>query len=215
MSTDEVYGSLGETGAFNESSPYNPQSPYSASKASSDHLARAWHNTYGLPVIVTNCSNNYGPLQAPDKFIPVVILNALEGRGIPIYGKGENVRDWLHVEDHCKALLLVTAMGEPGHTYSIGANNELRNIDLARELCKILDAIRPRRDGEMHQDLIQFVSDRPGHDMRYAIDASKIRNDLGWRPEWLPAEGLKHTVGWYIENREMCRQILDGSSRTQ
>lgn len=211
VSTDEVYGSLGETGAFTESTSYDPHSPYSASKASSDHLARAWQDTYGLPVIVSNCSNNYGPYQFPEKLIPVVILNALAGEAIPVYGKGENVRDWLQVEDHCEALIEVISKGRPGETYNIGGNNEMRNIDLVKLLCSILDEIRPSQDGAFYADQITFVTDRLGHDMRYAIDASKIERELGWTPRHTAESGFKETVRWYLENENWWRGL--GKSR--
>ena len=199
VSTDEVFGSLSpEDPRFDEHTPYSPRSPYSASKAGSDHLARAWGETYGLPVIVTNCSNNYGPYQFPEKLIPVVILNALRGRPIPVYGKGENVRDWLYVEDHATALLRVLEAGAPGQTYVIGGQNEARNIDLVRAICAVLDRLRP--DGAPHDRLIAFVTDRPGHDLRYAIDPSFIDRELGWRPSLTLEEGLERTVAWYLEN---------------
>ena len=199
ISTDEVFGSLGETGYFTEETAYDPNSPYSASKAASDHLVRAWHETYSLPVVLSNCSNNYGPYHFPEKLIPVVILNALAGQQIPVYGTGENVRDWLYVEDHADALLTVLRKGEVGRSYNIGGNNELRNIDLVRMICAILDEKRPRATA--HTDLISFVQDRPGHDLRYAIDASRIRNELGWQPSVTVEEGLERTVQWYLDNR--------------
>ena len=211
VSTDEVFGSLGETGYFTETTPYDPHSPYSASKAGSDHMARAWADTYGLPVIVTNCSNNYGPYQFPEKLIPVVILKALRGEAIPVYGKGENIRDWLHVEDHCEALVRVSEKGVPGETYNIGGYNELRNIDLVRILCGHIDLLRPREDGQGYAEQITFVTDRPGHDMRYAIDAGKIGRELGWRPRWTAGDGFRATVQWYLENEIWVRGILDGS----
>jgi dTDP-glucose 4,6-dehydratase len=211
VSTDEVYGSLGETGKFTETTPYDPHSPYSASKASSDHLARAWCDTFGLPVLITNCSNNYGPYQFPEKLIPVVILKALAGEPIPVYGAGENIRDWLYVEDHAEALLTVLETGKVGETYNIGGNNELRNIDLIRLLCGLLDELRPREDGQPYSEQISFVQDRPGHDLRYAIDASKIKNDLGWEPKQDPKSGFKKTVQWYLENDPWLSAILDGS----
>jgi dTDP-glucose 4,6-dehydratase len=216
VSTDEVYGSLGETGKFSESTPYAPHSPYSASKAASDHLARAWHDTYGLPVIVTNCSNNYGPYQFPEKLIPVVILKALRGEPIPVYGKGENIRDWLYVEDHAEALLTVMEKGRIGQTYNIGGNNEMRNIDLVCLLCEILDERVDNgqikcgtRIGKSFADQIHFVSDRPGHDMRYAIDASKIREQLGWEPQQDHRSGFRKTVDWYLENSSWWQAILN------
>jgi dTDP-glucose 4,6-dehydratase len=211
VSTDEVFGSLGETCFFTEKTPYDPHSPYSASKAGSDHMARAWADTYGLPVIVTNCSNNYGPYQFPDKLIPLVILKALRGEAIPVYGNGENIRDWLHVEDHCEALIRVSEKGVPGESYNIGGENELRNIDLVRILCAHLDSLRPRADGLGYAEQIEFVTDRPGHDMRYAIDAGKIDRELGWRPRWTAGEGFLATVQWYLENETWVQEILDGS----
>ncbi len=215
VSTDEVFGSLGETGFFTETTPYDPHSPYSASKASSDHMARAWADTYGLPVIVTNCSNNYGPYQFPEKLIPVVILKALRGEAIPVYGKGDNIRDWLHVEDHCEALVTVAEKGVPGETYNIGGDNELRNIDLVRILCGHLDTLRPREDGHSHSEQITFVTDRPGHDMRYAIDAAKIHRELGWKPRWTAGDGFLATVRWYLENDAWVQGILDGSYKLE
>ena len=210
VSTDEVYGSLGEAGKFTESTAYSPHSPYSASKAASDHLARAWHDTYGLPVLVTNCSNNYGPYQFPEKLIPVVILKALRGEPIPVYGAGENIRDWLYVEDHAEALLAVLETGRVGETYNIGGNNELRNIDLVRLLCHILDDLCPRPDGKPYADQITFVTDRPGHDLRYAIDANKIKNDLGWQPKQDYQSGFRKTVQWYLDHESWWQEILSG-----
>ena len=207
VSTDEVYGTLGPEGAFTEVTPYAPNSPYAASKAGSDHLARAWGETYGLPVIVTNCSNNYGPFQFPEKLIPVVILNALAGRAIPVYGAGENVRDWLYVEDHADALMTVLAHGQVGRQYNIGGENEARNIDLVRMICAILDEMRP--GGAPHADLIEFVTDRPGHDARYAIDPARIRAELGWRPSVTLREGLVRTVAWYLNNEAWWRALQD------
>ena len=198
ISTDEVFGSLGETGMFTETTAYAPNSPYSASKASSDHLVRAWRETYGLPVVLTNCSNNYGPYQFPEKLIPVVILNALAGKPIPIYGKGLNIRDWLYVEDHADALLTVLTKADEGTTYNIGGENELTNIDLVRTLCATLDELRPA--DKPYAELITHVTDRPGHDMRYAIDATRIREDLGWRPSVDVEEGMRLTVQWYLDN---------------
>ena len=206
ISTDEVFGSLGPTGKFTETTPYDPRSPYSASKAASDHLVRAWHETYGLPVVLTNCSNNYGPFHFPEKLIPVVILNALHGRPIPIYGAGDNVRDWLYVEDHAVALLLVLQKGELGRSYNIGGENEARNIDIAQTICAILDRRRP--DSAPHDRLIEFVADRPGHDQRYAIDPSRIREELGWRPSVTLEEGLEKTVDWFIANEHWWRPLL-------
>ncbi|MEX5728048.1 dTDP-glucose 4,6-dehydratase [Rhodovulum iodosum] len=207
ISTDEVYGSLGPTGKFTEDTPYDPRSPYSASKAASDHLVRAWGETYGLPVLVTNCSNNYGPYHFPEKLIPVVILKALAGQPIPVYGDGSNVRDWLYVEDHAEALLLVVAKGEVGRTYNIGGENEARNIDLVRTICGILDARRPQ--GAPHDRLITFVTDRPGHDKRYAIDPARIGQELGWRPSVTVGEGLEKTVDWYLANEDWWRPLLN------
>ena len=198
ISTDEVFGSLGPEGLFTEETPYAPTSPYSASKAASDHLVRAWHATYGLPVVLSNCSNNYGPFHFPEKLIPVVILNALAGRPIPVYGDGGNVRDWLYVEDHAEALLTILARGEIGRSYNVGGNAEARNIDLVRTICGILDRLHP--DSAPHEELITFVTDRPGHDRRYAIDASRLRDELGWQPRVTLAEGLEKTVAWYLDN---------------
>lgn len=198
ISTDEVFGSLGATGAFTEETPYAPNSPYSASKASSDHLVRAWHATFGLPVLLTNCSNNYGPYQFPEKLIPTVVLNALQGKPIPVYGNGTNVRDWLYVEDHAEALLAVLEGGAPGRSYNIGGNREVSNIELVRAICSILDDLRPI-DGS-YADLISFVTDRPGHDFRYAIDASRIASELGWQPATSLEDGLRRTVEWYLDN---------------
>jgi dTDP-glucose 4,6-dehydratase len=210
VSTDEVYGSLGETGQFTEKTAYDPHSPYSASKAASDHLVRAWGDTYGLPVLVTNCSNNYGPYQFPEKLIPVVLLKALAGKPIPVYGKGENIRDWLYVEDHADALFTVLQKGRPGQTYNVGGNNERRNIDLVQMLCRILDQLRPRSDGNSYADQITFVTDRPGHDLRYAIDASKICDELGWTPKQDHESGFRKTVKWYLDNESWWHQILSG-----
>ena len=208
ISTDEVFGSLAaDDPAFSETTPYAPNSPYSASKAASDHLVRAWGETYGLPVVLSNCSNNYGPFHFPEKLIPVVILNALAGQPIPVYGKGENVRDWLFVEDHAEALLLVLEKGALGESYNIGGDNEARNIDLVREICSILDDLKP--EAAPHDRLIEFVTDRPGHDLRYAIDASRIKNELGWQPRVNLAEGLRLTVQWYLENEAWWRALQD------
>ncbi|NOX74531.1 MAG: dTDP-glucose 4,6-dehydratase [Alphaproteobacteria bacterium] len=205
ISTDEVYGTLGAKGLFTEDTPYAPNSPYSASKAASDHLVRAWGETYGLPFVLTNCSNNYGPYHFPEKLIPVVILNGLAGKDIPVYGQGVNVRDWLNVEDHARALLLVVCKGAVGETYNIGGNAEATNIDLVRALCAILDEEHP--GGVPHADLITFVADRPGHDLRYAIDASKIERDLGWEPSVTLDQGLRQTVRWYLDNRDWWQAI--------
>ncbi|MCA8878638.1 MAG: dTDP-glucose 4,6-dehydratase [Rhodobacteraceae bacterium] len=210
ISTDEVFGTLGATGKFTEETPYAPNSPYSASKAGSDHLVRAWHETYGLPVVLTNCSNNYGPFHFPEKLIPVVILKAVAGQPIPVYGTGENVRDWLYVEDHADALLCVLEHGTVGRSYNIGGENEATNIDIVRKICTILDAKRP--EGAPHGDLITFVADRPGHDLRYAIDPSRIRSELGWRPSVTLDEGLERTVQWFLDNETWWRalQARDG-----
>lgn len=210
ISTDEVFGSLGPTGMFTEDTPYDPRSPYSASKASSDHLVRAWHETYGLPVVLTNCSNNYGPFHFPEKLIPVVILNALAGKPLPIYGDGGNIRDWLYVEDHADALLLVLEKGELGRSYNIGGENERTNLELVKTLCEILDRLQPR-DGGSYADLITFVTDRPGHDARYAIDPSRIRDELGWRPSVTVEEGLEKTIQWYLENEDWWKPLLERS----
>lgn len=206
ISTDEVFGSLGETGQFTETTPYDPRSPYSASKAASDHLVRAWHETYGLPVVLTNCSNNYGPFHFPEKLVPVVILNALHGRQIPVYGDGGNVRDWLYVEDHADALLLVLEKGRLGESYNIGGENEARNIDLVRGICAHMDRLRP--EAAPHARLIAFVTDRPGHDRRYAIDPTRIRGELGWRPSVTVEEGLRRTVEWYLAHEDWWRPLL-------
>jgi dTDP-glucose 4,6-dehydratase len=207
ISTDEVYGSLGSTGQFTEDTPYAPNSPYSASKAASDHLVRAWHETYGLPVLVTNCSNNYGPYHFPEKLIPVAIIKALAGEPIPVYGAGENVRDWLYVEDHADALLTVLERGEVGRTYNIGGENERRNIDLVRTICTILDQLRPA--ARPYAEQISFVSDRPGHDLRYAIDPTRIRTELGWRPSVTVEQGLERTVQWYLDNEDWWRPLQE------
>lgn len=212
ISTDEVYGDLeGTTYLFTETTPYAPSSPYSASKASSDHLVRAWQRTYGLPTIITNCSNNYGPYHFPEKLIPLVILNALEGKPLPIYGKGDQIRDWLYVEDHARALYKVVIEGEIGETYNIGGHNEKPNIEVVKTICQILDELQPRDNNEPYATLITFVKDRPGHDMRYAIDASKIERELGWTPEETFESGIRKTVQWYLNNLEWCRRVQDGS----
>lgn len=205
VSTDEVYGSLGPTGLFTEDSPYQPNSPYAASKAASDHLVRAWGETYGLPVVLSNCSNNYGPYHFPEKLIPVVILNALAGKPIPIYGAGENIRDWLYVEDHAEALLTVLGKGALGRSYNIGGHNEARNIDLVKMICALLDELRPA--ATPYRDQISFVTDRPGHDARYAIDASRISDELGWVPSVTLEQGLRKTVMWYLENESWWRAL--------
>jgi dTDP-glucose 4,6-dehydratase len=209
ISTDEVYGSLSADGKFTEDTPYSPNSPYSASKAASDHLVRAWGETYGLPVLLTNCSNNYGPYHFPEKLIPVVILNALAGKPIPVYGKGENVRDWLFVEDHADALLTVLEKGRVGRTYNVGGENEVRNIDLVRGICALLDQRRPK--AKSYAEQITFVADRPGHDARYAIDPQRIRTELGWRPSVTLEDGLARTVDWYLDNEAWWRALQDRS----
>lgn len=210
ISTDEVYGSLPTDPdiQFTEDTPYDPRSPYSASKASSDHLVRAWSETYGLPVLVTNCSNNYGPFHFPEKLIPVVTINALYGKPLPIYGDGSNVRDWLYVEDHAEALLTVVAKGVVGRTYNIGGENECSNLELVKTICSILDQKRPRADGSSYQDLIVFVADRPGHDARYAIDPTRIREELGWSPSVTVEQGLQKTVQWYLDNEEWWKPLM-------
>lgn len=211
VSTDEVFGSLPADPdvQFTEDAPYDPRSPYSASKAASDHMVRAWHETYGLPVVLTNCSNNYGPYHFPEKLVPVIILNALKGKPLPIYGNGANVRDWLYVEDHADALLTVLAKGAVGRSYNIGGENERSNLELVQTLCAILDRLRPREDGQPYADQIAFVADRPGHDARYAIDPARIREELGWRPSVSVEEGLEQTVRWYLENEAWWR-VLQG-----
>lgn len=215
VSTDEVYGTLGETGYFTEDTPYAPNSPYSASKAASDHLVRAYYHTYGLPVLMTNCSNNYGPFQFPEKLIPLMILNVLDGKSLPVYGTGQNIRDWLYVEDHCKAIMTVLDKGIPGEKYNIGGHNEKTNLSIVYTLCDILDAKRPRTDGKSYREQIAFVKDRPGHDLRYAIDASKIQRELGWVPVETFETGIVKTVDWYLENSEWCRRVTDGSYRRE
>ncbi|MDM4772059.1 dTDP-glucose 4,6-dehydratase [Solimonas sp. SE-A11] len=213
VSTDEVFGSLGDTGYFTETTAYAPNSPYSASKAGSDHLVRAWHHTYGLPVVMTNCSNNYGPYQFPEKLIPLMILNALEGKPLPVYGNGSNVRDWLHVEDHARALWKVFTEAANGAQYNIGGHNEKRNIDLVRQLCALLDELRPDPLGRPHERLITYVEDRKGHDLRYAIDASKIERELGWRPQETFESGIRKTVTWYLDHMDWCRSVQGAYGR--
>jgi dTDP-glucose 4,6-dehydratase len=215
VSTDEVFGSLGKFGYFTETTAYDPRSPYSASKAASDHLVRAWGHTYGFPVLVTNCSNNYGPYHFPEKLIPLVTIRALNGESLPVYGDGTNVRDWLFVDDHARALQAVFERGAPGETYNIGGNAERKNIDVVRAICMVLDAEVPRANGRSYADQITFVTDRPGHDHRYAIDSTKIRSDLGWTPLVTFEEGIAHTVRWYISNRDWWMAILDGRYATQ
>ncbi len=211
ISTDEVFGSLGADGRFIETTPYRPRSPYSASKAASDHLVRAWRETYGLPTLVTNCSNNYGPFQFPEKLIPLMILKGLRGEPMPVYGTGGNVRDWLHVDDHARALRLVLGQGQPGETYNIGGGNELTNLDAVTCVCRLLDEMRPA--GAPHERLIAFVEDRPGHDHRYAIDAGKIGRELGWKPQETFETGLRKTVAWYLANEAWWRPIVEGRYR--
>jgi dTDP-glucose 4,6-dehydratase len=213
ISTDEVFGSLGDEGFFHEEYPYRPSSPYSASKAASDHFVRAWHHTYGLPTLVTNCSNNYGPYHFPEKLIPLTILNAIEGRPLPVYGQGTNVRDWLYVDDHARALILAAEQGRPGETYAIGGHNERRNIDVVRAICALVDELAPNAAIGPRGRLITYVTDRPGHDLRYAIDASKIERDLGWRPAETFESGLRKTVEWYLENREWWERVRSGIYR--
>ena len=211
ISTDEVFGSLGPTGKFTEATSYAPNSPYSASKAGADHLVRAWHHTYGLPTLTTNCSNNYGPYHFPEKLIPLVIIRALRGDRLPVYGSGENVRDWLHVEDHAEALAVVLEKGRPGESYNVGGDSERRNIDVVRAICRLLDEMLPDSPGRPHETLIEFVADRPGHDARYAIDAGKIRSDLGWTPRHNFEDGLRQTVRWYLDNRVWWERVTSGA----
>lgn len=212
ISTDEVYGDLeGTTDLFTETTSYAPSSPYSASKASSDHLVRAWYRTYGLPVIVTNCSNNYGPYHFPEKLIPLVILNALDAKPLPVYGNGQQIRDWLFVEDHARALYKVVTEGVVGETYNVGGHNEKQNIEVVKTICKILDELKPQANGQTYESLITFVKDRPGHDLRYAIDATKIQNELGWTPTETFETGIRKTVQWYLNNLDWCHRVQDGS----
>jgi len=215
VSTDEVYGSLGDDGKFLETTPYDPSSPYSASKAGSDHLVRAWNRTFGLPTLITNCSNNYGSYQFPEKLVPLMIINCLQGNPLPVYGEGENVRDWLFVGDHCDAIHTVLANGEIGETYNIGGNNEIKNIDVVTIICSLLDEISPREDGSSYSDLITFVKDRPGHDFRYAIDAGKIQNDLGWSPNESFETGIRKTIHWYLDNQNWWKAIQDNNYRQE
>ena len=213
ISTDEVYGSLGKTGKFTEDTSYDPSSPYSASKASSDHIVRAWNRTYGLPILITNCSNNYGPYQFPEKLIPLTIINCLKNKALPIYGKGENIRDWLFVEDHCDAIYNVLKDGEVGETYNIGGNNEIKNIDIVLIICKLMDKIKPRKDKKKYSELIQYVKDRPGHDFRYAINANKINKKLGWTPSESFKSGITKTIKWYLNNQKWLETIYDNNYR--
>jgi dTDP-glucose 4,6-dehydratase len=213
VSTDEVFGTLGESGLFHEQSPYQPNSPYSASKAASDHLVRAWHETYGLPVVITNCSNNYGPCQFPEKLIPLIIQNALAGKPLPVYGKGEQVRDWLYVDDHARALCLVMAEGRTGETYNVGGHNEMQNIEVVKTVCRLLDerVVQHPSGVTEFSELICFVTDRPGHDQRYAIDAGKIHQHLGWQPRETFESGIAKTIDWYLTNQPWCDHVRDGS----
>ena len=211
VSTDEVYGSLGKVGEFLESTPYDPSSPYSASKASSDHFVRAWNRTFEFPTLITNCSNNYGPYQFPEKLIPVIIQKCIIEESLPVYGKGENVRDWLYVNDHCDAIYKVLLEGNSGETYNIGGNSEKMNIEVVQEICKIMDELTPRENGKPHSDLITFVKDRPGHDFRYAIDISKISSELNWTPTVSFNDGIRKTVNWYLKNQDWVNAIHDGS----
>ena len=215
VSTDEVYGSLGETGLFTETTPYAPNSPYSASKAASDHLVRAFHHTYGLPVLTTNCSNNYGPYHFPEKLIPLVIAKALAGESLPVYGDGKQVRDWLFVTDHCAAIRTVLAKGRVGETYNVGGNAEKQNIEVVKAICALLDQRRPREDGQPRESQIAHVADRPGHDRRYAIDASKLRDELGWEPRYSFEQGIAETVDWYLAHQPWVQRVLDGSYRLE
>jgi dTDP-glucose 4,6-dehydratase len=208
VSTDEVYGSLGDEGLFEEVTPYDPSSPYSASKAASDHLAIAWHRTYGLPVVVSNCSNNYGPYHFPEKLIPLIVLNALEGKPLPVYGKGVNIRDWLYVEDHARALHIIASRGRLGEKYNVGGRNERRNIDVVKRICALMDQYAP--DGQPHERLISYVTDRPGHDARYAIDATKLETELGWKAQENFDTGIEKTVKWYLENRWWWQPLREG-----
>ncbi|WP_045767912.1 dTDP-glucose 4,6-dehydratase [Xanthomonas albilineans] len=215
VSTDEVYGTLGETGKFTETTPYAPNSPYSASKAASDHLVRAFHHTYGLPVLTTNCSNNYGPYHFPEKLIPLVIAKALAGEPLPVYGDGKQVRDWLFVGDHCEAIRTVLVKGRVGETYNVGGNAEKQNIEVVQAICALLDARRPREDGKPRASQIAHVADRPGHDRRYAIDASKLKNELGWEPTYSFEQGIAITVDWYLNHQDWVQGVLDGSYRLE
>jgi dTDP-glucose 4,6-dehydratase len=213
ISTDEVFGSLGAEGFFTEQTPYAPNSPYSASKAGSDHLVRAWYHTYGLPTVTTNCSNNYGPYQFPEKLIPLMIQNARRGKPLPVYGRGENVRDWLYVDDHARALVCALERGSPGHAYNVGGNNEWKNLNVVRAICDLIDELAPNPAIGSHRELITFVTDRPGHDARYAIDARKIREELGWTPRETFETGLRKTVQWYLDNREWAERVQSGAYR--
>ena len=215
ISTDEVFGSLGETDSFTEETAYDPRSPYSASKASSDHLVRAWHETYGLPVVLSNCSNNYGPYHFPEKLIPLMIIKALKGEKLPVYGTGENIRDWLYVDDHANALCKILFEGKKGESYNVGGNAEVSNLDVVRNICRLLDELSPRPGMSKYEEQIDFVADRPGHDYRYAIDSTKIRNELGWKPIETFETGLRRTVEWYLANSSWWKPILTGEYRGQ
>ena len=211
VSTDEVFGSLNEDDFFTEETPYDPSSPYSASKAASDHLVRAWHRTYGLPIIISNCSNNYGPFQFPEKLIPLMVLNCLQEKPLPVYGTGENIRDWLFVDDHCDAIHKIIEKGEIGETYNVGGNNEIKNIDIVKTICNLLDNIRPSENLKSYQELITFVKDRPGHDLRYAIDSSKLQNKLGWSPKETFETGIRKTIDWYLDNKTWWQEIQNNT----
>jgi len=208
ISTDEVFGSLGDNGLCTEDSRYQPNSPYSASKASSDHLVRAWHKTFGLPVVVSNCSNNYGPYQYPEKLLPAIIARVIAGENIPVYGAGLNIRDWLYVDDHASALVTIMQNGKPGRSYNVGGNEERTNIEVVRVVCSILDDLHPSANGQKHESLITYVQDRPGHDMRYSIDATRIKNELGWAPAETLESGMRKTVEWYLENQSWCEKVI-------
>ena len=211
VSTDEVFGSLNEDDFFTEETPYDPSSPYSASKAASDHLVRAWHRTYGLPIIISNCSNNYGPFQFPEKLIPLMVLNCLQEKPLPVYGTGENIRDWLFVDDHCDAIHTIIEKGEIGETYNVGGNNEIKNINIVKTICNLLDNIRPSENLKSYQELITFVKDRPGHDFRYAIDSSKLQNKLGWSPKETFETGIRKTIDWYLDNKTWWQEIQNNT----
>jgi len=215
VSTDEVFGSLSESGFFTEETPYDPSSPYSASKASSDHLIRAWHRTFYLPVLISNCSNNYGPYQFPEKLIPLMILNCLEEKPLPVYGTGENIRDWLYVEDHCDAIYTILQKGTIGETYNVGGNNEIKNIQIVEEICDVLNDIHPAGSGKSYHELINFVKDRPGHDFRYAIDASKLKKEIGWEPKESFNTGIQKTIEWYLKNEEWWRIIQENTYKQE
>ena len=215
VSTDEVFGSLSESGFFTEETPYDPSSPYSASKASSDHLVRAWHRTFDLPVLISNCSNNYGPYQFPEKLIPLMILNCLEEKPLPVYGTGENIRDWLYVEDHCDAIYTILQKGTIGETYNVGGNNEIKNIQIVEEICDVLNDIHPAGSGKSYHELITFVKDRPGHDFRYAIDASKLKKEIGWEPKESFNTGIQKTIEWYLKNEEWWRIIQENTYKQE